>query len=91
MNKADLVDAIAHDAEISKAAAAKALDSFMEHIGKALEGGDSVSLVGFGTFQVSAKSARKGRNPKTGEVIDIPASKAPTFKPGAKLKGRVNG
>lgn len=90
MNKSDLVDAIAADCGISKASANSALDSFMENVAKALEGGDTVSLVGFGTFNVSQRQARKGRNPQTGAEIDIPASKAPVFKAGSKLKERVN-
>ncbi len=91
MNKSDLVDAIAADAGISKASANKALDSFVENVGKALESGDSVSLVGFGTFTVSDRKARKGRNPQTGAEIEIPSSKAPVFKAGSKLKDRING
>lgn len=90
MNKSELVDAMAADAGISKAAANKALDSFMENVGNALVKGDSVSLVGFGTFTVSHRQARKGRNPQTGAELDIPASKAPVFKAGSKLKEKVN-
>lgn len=86
MNKAELIEAIAENANISKAAAGRALDAFQDVVAKALKKGDNVAMVGFGTFYVGERGARVGRNPKTGEEIEIPASKAPKFRPGAKLK-----
>jgi DNA-binding protein HU-beta len=77
---------MAKDADISKAAARKALDSFIDGIKKALKKGNKVSLVGFGTFSVSKKTARNGRNPRTGETIKIRASKAPKFTAGKAFK-----
>ena len=90
MNKSDLVDAIAKSAEISKAAAARALDSTVDSITKALKKGDSVSLVGFGTFKVGKRAARNGRNPRTGATIKIKAAKVPKFSAGKGLKEAVN-
>ena len=90
MNKSDLVDAIAKSAEISKAGAARALDSTVEAITKALKKGDSVSLVGFGTFKVGKRAARNGRNPRTGATIKIKAAKVPKFSAGKGLKDAVN-
>ena len=90
MNKSDLVDAIAKSAEISKAAAARALDSTVDTIKKALKKGDSVSLVGFGTFKVGKRAARNGRNPRTGATIKIKAAKVPKFSAGKGLKDAVN-
>ena len=90
MNKSDLVDAIAKSADISKAAAARALDSTVESITKALKKGDTVSLVGFGTFKVGKRAARNGRNPRTGETIKIKAAKVPKFSAGKGLKDAVN-
>lgn len=89
MNKSDLVAKIADDAEISKAAAEKALNSLTAAISKALKKGDTVTLVGFGTFLVSKRSAREGRNPQTGATIKIPARKVPRFKAGKALKDAV--
>tara|TARA_Y100000588_G_C13930721_1_gene785658 strand:+ start:118 stop:390 length:273 start_codon:yes stop_codon:yes gene_type:complete len=86
MNKGELVAAIADDAGLSGAAAGKALDSVITNITKALKKGDSVTLTGFGTFSVSQRKARTGRNPQTGESIKIKAAKVPKFKAGAKLK-----
>ena len=86
MNKATLVEAMAKDAKISKAAAGAALGSALASITKALKKGDTVTLVGFGTFSVSQRKARMGRNPQTGEAIKIKAAKVPKFKAGAKLK-----
>jgi DNA-binding protein HU-beta len=74
---------------ISKLAAAKSLDGFLTGISKALKKGDKVTLIGFGTFSVKKRSARKGRNPQTGEPIKIPATKVPKFTPGKKLKDAV--
>jgi len=90
VNKSDLVDAIAKSAEISKAAAARALDSTVDSIKKALKKGDTVSLVGFGTFKVGKRAARNGRNPRTGATIKIKAAKVPKFSAGKGLKDAVN-
>jgi len=85
MNKAELVAAIAAKAEISKVKAAEALDGAIDAIVAALKKGENVQLIGFGTFSVAQKAARKGINPATKQVIDIPAKKAVKFKAGAKL------
>ena len=90
MNKSDLVDAIAKSAELSKAAAARALEATVDTIKKALKKGDSVSLVGFGTFKVGKRAARNGRNPRTGATIKIKAAKVPKFSAGKGLKDAVN-
>jgi len=90
VNKAELVDAIADTADISKAAATRALDALLGSVTTALKEGDQVSLVGFGTFQVKDRAARTGRNPQTGAPIEIAAAKVPSFKPGKALKDAVN-
>ena len=90
MNKAELIDAVAEGADISKAAATRAVDTFIEQVTQTLKKGDQVTLVGFGTFAVKDRAARTGRNPRTGETINIPASKNPTFKAGKALKDAVN-
>jgi DNA-binding protein HU-beta len=90
MNKAELIDAIADSADLSKASAARALDSAIDSITKALKKGDTVTLVGFGTFSVRKRAARMGRNPRTGETIKIKASKVPGFKAGKALKDAIN-
>ena len=90
MNKAQLVEKIATDAEISKAAATRALDAFTGAVTSALKEGDSVALVGFGTFSVRERAARAGRNPQTGETIQIAAANIPAFKAGKALKDAVN-
>jgi DNA-binding protein HU-beta len=90
VNKSDLVDAIAKSAELSKAAAARALDSTVDTIKKALKKGDTVSLVGFGTFKVGKRAARNGRNPRTGATIKIKAARVPKFSAGKGLKDAVN-
>ncbi|SDB46593.1 DNA-binding protein HU-beta [Pseudidiomarina indica] len=90
MNKSQLVDKIADGAEISKAAAGRALDSFIEAVTEALKKGDQVALVGFGTFSVRERAARTGRNPQTGQTIQIAAAKVPSFKAGKALKDAVN-
>ena len=90
MNKSELIDAIADEADISKAAAGRALDALTDAITDALKKGDTVSLVGFGTFSVRKRAARTGRNPRTGETIKIKASKNPAFKAGKALKDAVN-
>ena len=89
MTKDDLVAKAADDAGISKAAAGKVLASVLGSIEKALAKGDKVSLVGFGTFSVSRRAARQGRNPATGATIQIPAANVPKFKAGKKLKAAV--
>ncbi len=90
MNKGEFISAVADAAELSKADAAKAVDAAISVITKALKKGDSVTLVGFGTFQVRERAAREGRNPKTGETIKIKKSKNPSFKAGKALKDAVN-
>ena len=90
MNKTELIDAVADEAEVSKAEAGRAVDAVISRITKALKKGDSVTLVGFGTFQVRKRAARTGRNPKTGDTIKIKASKNPAFKAGKALKDAVN-
>ena len=90
MNKAELIDAVAEGADISKAAATRAVDTVIEQITNTLKSGNQVTLVGFGTFAVKARAARTGRNPRTGESINIPASNNPSFKAGKALKDAVN-
>jgi DNA-binding protein HU-beta len=90
MNKAELIEAMADAADITKAAAGKALDGMVDAIVDALKKGEHVSLVGFGTFAVRERAARSGRNPKTGEEITIEASRVPAFKAGKALKDAVN-
>ena len=90
MNKADLIAAIADDAEISKAKAEYALNSAIEHIIKAVTKGDSVQLIGFGTFASGKRAARMGRNPKTGEPLKIAASKPVKFSAGKAFNDAVN-
>ncbi len=90
MNKNDLVAAVSDDTGLSKADSAKAVDSVFDAITGALQGGDDVRLVGFGTFSVATRAASQGRNPRTGDPIKIPASKQPKFKAGKGLKDAVN-
>lgn len=90
MNKSELIDAVADNAEISKAAAQRAVDTVFDSIKTTLSKGDSVMLVGFGTFSVGDRAARTGRNPRTGEDIVIAASRVPKFKAGKDLKDAVN-
>jgi len=90
MNKAELVEAIAKKTDSTKAGAEHALDAFIDVVTNALAKGDSVALIGFGTFSVAKRAARKGRNPSTGAEIKIPASKVAKFSAGAKLKKAVN-
>ena len=90
MNKSELIDAIATNADLPKASAGRALDAVIETITGALKGGDSVALVGFGTFQVKDRAARMGRNPQTGAEIQIKAARVPSFKAGKALKDAVN-
>ena len=89
MNKADLITAVAKDAGISKKAAGDAIDSVVGNITKTLKKGSQVSLIGFGTFGISKRAARTGRNPQTGATIKIKAKKVPRFRPGAALKKAV--
>lgn len=90
MNKAELIDAIAAEAGLSKADAKKALDAFVDATTNALKKGDRISLVGFGSFSVSKRDARTGRNPQTGKEIKIAAKNVVRFKAGAELSGKVN-
>ena len=90
MNKSELIDAIASDSGLSKADAGRALDGFTSAITGALKDGGSVSMVGFGTFSVKHRAARTGRNPRTGDSIEIKASNNPSFKAGKALKDAVN-
>ena len=90
MNKTELIDVIADEAEISKAAASRAMDAILNAVTKTLAQGDQVTLVGFGTFSVRDRAARAGRNPQTGEAIEIKAAKIPSFKAGKALKDAVN-
>ena len=90
MNKAELVDAMASGSGLSKADAKKALDAFVDATSGALKAGDRISLVGFGSFSISDRKERNGRNPKTGAVIKIAAKKSVRFKAGAELSGKVN-
>jgi len=90
MNKSDLIDAIAKGAGMSKADAGRGLEAAIKAMTTALKKGDTVSLVGFGTYSVRKRKARTGRNPRTGETIKIKASKVPTFKAGKALKDAVN-
>ncbi len=91
MNKAELVDKLAKDAGLTKTQANDALDSFTNSVVSALKKGDRVTLVGFGTFSVSERSARNGRNPQTGEVIKIKARKVPRFKAGKEFSTKIGG
>ena len=91
MNKTELINAVAEASELSKKDATKAVDSVFDTILDALKNGDKFQLIGFGNFEVRERSARKGRNPQTGEEIEIPASKVPAFKPGKALKDAVAG
>ena len=90
MSKQQLVEMMASKAGLTKADAARALDAFMESVTETLKKGDKVSLVGFGTFATSKREARTGRNPRTGETVNIAARTAATFKSGAKLKDALN-
>ncbi|HDQ03318.1 MAG TPA: HU family DNA-binding protein [Deltaproteobacteria bacterium] len=90
MTKAELVDVMSKEAAITKTAAASALDAYVGAVAKELKKGGKVSLVGFGTFSVSKRKARDGRNPKTGDTIKIPAKKVVKFKPGKELADKVS-
>lgn len=91
MNKAELIDAVASATGANRSAASDAVDAVLSSIQKSLVSGDKVTLPGFGTFEVRSRAARTGRNPQTGETIQVQASKAPAFKAGAALKNAVNG
>lgn len=90
MNKSDLINAMAEDAGITKAAARKSLESFLGNVEKTLKKGDRVSLVGFGSWSVAHRAAREGRNPQTGKTIKIAAKNVVRFRPGSALKDSVN-
>lgn len=90
MNKSDLIDAVAETADLSKVESARAVDAVTAAITEALRSGDQVALIGFGTFLVRERAARVGRNPRTGERLDIKAANVPSFKPGKALKDAVN-
>jgi DNA-binding protein HU-beta len=90
VNKSELIDAIAASADIPKAAAGRALDAMVDSVTDALKKGDQVVLVGFGTFSVKDRAARTGRNPQTGQPIQIAAAKVPSFKAGKALKDALN-
>jgi len=90
MNKTELVAAIAEKTNLTKADSEKALKAFTEVVAEELKKGEKITLVGFGTFEVSERAAREGRNPLTGETIKIAASKAPKFKAGSQLKESIN-
>ena len=89
MNKAQLIDAIAEKAGLTKADSTQALEAFVATVGESLKGGDKVALVGFGSFSVSVRSARSGRNPQTGKTIQIAAKKVVKFRAGAELEGQL--
>ncbi|AKU25573.1 DNA-binding protein [Geobacillus subterraneus] len=89
MNKTELINAVAETSGLSKKDATKAVDAVFDSITEALRKGDKVQLIGFGNFEVRERAARKGRNPQTGEEMEIPASKVPAFKPGKALKDAV--
>ena len=90
VNKAELIDHVAEAADISKAAAARALEAVLDGVANSLQNAEQVVLVGFGTFAVKARSARTGRNPRTGEPINISAARIPTFRPGKALRDAIN-
>ena len=90
MNKADFIGAVAGHGELSKADAARAVDAVIEVIKNALKSGESISLVGFGTFQVRERAAREGRNPRTGAEVQIAAARLPKFRAGKALKDAIN-
>lgn len=91
MTRQDLTDKLAEDIGVTKVTAWAAIESVLDGITKALQQGDTVTLVGFGTFKAAARAGRTGRNPRTGEAIEIPARKVPRFTPGASLKKALNG
>jgi len=90
MNKNELISAVAEKSELTKKDASKAVEALLDVLTDSLSKGDKVQLIGFGNFEVRDRAARSGRNPQTGEAIEIPASKVPAFKPGKALKDAVN-
>ena len=90
MNKTDLIDQVAQNAELSRASASRVVETIFDAIASSLKSGEPVTLTGFGTFSVSQRSARNGRNPRTGEIIEIAASRNPRFKAGKGLKDALN-
>ena len=90
MNKADLIDAVAAEADVSKATAGRCVEAVFDAITNALKNDDTINLIGFGTFSAKERAARTGRNPRTGEAIQIAASRAAGFKPGKALKDALN-
>ncbi|MBD1371632.1 HU family DNA-binding protein [Hazenella sp. IB182357] len=90
MNKTELINQVAEATEMTKKDASRSVEAVLDAITDALKQGDKVQLIGFGNFEVKERQARKGRNPQTGEEIDIPASKVPSFKAGKQLKEEVN-
>jgi DNA-binding protein HU-beta len=91
MNKTDLIERVSSTTQLSKKDVAKAVDAIFDAISGALQEGEKVQLAGFGNFEIRERGARKGRNPQTGEEIEIAATKVPAFKPGKQLKDRVSG
>ncbi|ERI05196.1 HU family DNA-binding protein [Aneurinibacillus aneurinilyticus] len=91
MNKTELVEKVAENAEMTKKQASQAVDAILSSISEALKSGEKVQLIGFGNFESRERAARKGRNPQTGEEIEIAATKVPAFSPGKALKDAVNG
>ena len=91
MNKSELINAVAEQGNLSKADAGRSLDALIKTIETTLKAGDSIALIGFGTFAVKERAERTGRNPQTGQEITIAAAKVPSFKPGKALKDAVNG
>ena len=89
MNKADLIEKVARDANITKKAAARAVDSMIDGISYSLQKGKRVTLVGFGSFEVRRRAPRRARNPRTGTIINVPAKKVPKFRPGSELRKKV--
>lgn len=90
MNKSELIDHIAANADLSKAAAGRALEAFTDGVKRTLKKGGTVTLIGFGTFSAGKRAARTGRNPRTGEAIKIKSAKVPKFRPGQSLKDALN-
>jgi DNA-binding protein HU-beta len=90
MNKGELIEAVAAAADLTKADATKAVEAFIDTVTRTLKKGDQVAIIGFGSFSVKSRAARQGRNPKSGEPINIPASRVPGFKAGKALKDAVN-
>ncbi|CEH27964.1 DNA-binding protein [Aneurinibacillus migulanus] len=91
MNKTELIEKVAENAEMTKKQASQAVDAILSSISEALKSGEKVQLIGFGNFESRERAARKGRNPQTGEEIEIAATKVPAFSPGKALKDAVNG